>query len=82
MGTGTHLTLKTSEGDVDVRLGPSGYLSEKGLSLAEKDNIKVTGSKVSIENHSMIIASEVEKDGKVVVLRDKDGFPMWSGRNR
>lgn len=81
MGYGTHIILKTSDGEIAVHLGPSVYLSQIGLLLAQNDTVTVTGSKITQNNNTFIIASEVDKDGDVYTLRDKDGLPMWRGSN-
>ena len=80
MGHGLHLILKTSEGETSIHLGPARYRSQQGLTVAQNDNLKVTGSKVTQNNQTFIIASKVEKEGKTFVLRDEYGIPMWSGR--
>ncbi len=80
---GTHLTLQTKDGALDVHLGPTSFISQQGFQFAEGDQIEVTGSKVTYQNAPAIIAREVKKDGKVLTLRDEQGYPKWSrGRQR
>jgi hypothetical protein len=79
MGMGTHLTVKTAEGDMQVMLGPTRFLTDKGFSFAKGDQIEVTGSKVSMGGSNYLMAREVVKGGKTLTLRDKDGRPEWSG---
>ena len=76
---GTHLTLKAESGTMDVHVGPSAYVSEQGFSFAAGDQIEVVGSKVSIAGKEVLIAREIKKDGKTLVLRDAQGIPKWSG---
>ena len=76
---GTHLTLKTGEGNLEVMLGPSKFITSKGFSFAKGDSIEVTGSKVTMGGTEHIIAREVVKDGKTLTLRDKTGTPEWAG---
>lgn len=78
MMTGTHLTVKTADGNMTFMLGPSSFITDKGFSFAKGDQIEVTGSKVTIEGADSLIAREVVKDGKTLTLRDKDGIPQWS----
>lgn len=79
MGMGTHLTVKTAEGDMQVMLGPTRFITDKGFSFAKGDQVEVTGSKVSMGGSNYLMAREVVKDGKTLTLRDKDGRPEWSG---
>ena len=45
---GTHLTLKKGEGNREIMLGPSKFITSKGFSFAKGDSIEVTGSKVTM----------------------------------
>jgi hypothetical protein len=75
---GTHLTLNTGKETVDVHLGPSSFLADKQFTFAKGDRIEVTGSKVKFGDADALIAREVKKGGKTLVLRDADGIPQWS----
>lgn len=80
---GTHLTLRTAKETFDVHLGPSSFLAEKGFKFAKGDQIEVTGSKVKYNGAEALIARQVKKEGKTLVLRDARGIPEWSrGRRR
>jgi len=79
MGMGTHLTVKTAEGDKQVMLGPSQFISDKGFAFAKGDQVEITGSKVTMGGNEYVVAREVLKDGKTLTLRDKTGKPEWSG---
>lgn len=76
---GTHLTLKTESAVKTAVLGPSNFIASKGFSFAKGDSVAVTGSKVTMNGAEYIVAREVEKNGKVLVLRDKTGRPEWAG---
>ncbi|MGB9772911.1 MAG: OB-fold nucleic acid binding domain-containing protein [Bacteroidota bacterium] len=85
MGGGVRVTLQTKNGKIDVYLGPSWYLSQKsalGGSLKTGDELTVTGSKVSLRGTDVLIAAEVRKGSTTLQLRDKDGYPLWSGGRR
>ena len=75
---GSHLALKTDSGTHDVHLGPAAYISKEGFSFAKGDQIEVLGSKITLAGKDAIIAREVTKDGKTLVLRDENGRPQWS----
>ena len=79
---GTHLALKTKDKTIDVHLGPASFLKEKGFSFAKGDQVEVTGSKTEYAGSAVIIAREVKKGGKTLVLRNAQGIPEWSGGRR
>jgi hypothetical protein len=79
---GTHLILKTDSGTLPVHVGPSAYIAKKQFSFAKGDQITVLGSKVTIAGKETILAREVTKDGKTLVLRNPQGIPEWAGGPR
>ncbi len=80
-GTGTHLILKTESGSLPVHVGPSSYIAKKQFSFSKGDQIEVLGSKVSLAGTETLIAREITKEGKTLVLRNAQGIPEW-GANR
>lgn len=81
-GTGTHLILKTDSSTLPVHVGPSAYIAKKQFSFSKGDQIEVLGSKVSIAGKETILAREIKKEGKTLVLRNAQGIPEWAGVNR
>ena len=79
---GTHLVLKTDAETMDVHVGPSSYLVKQGFSFAEGDQVEVVGSRVKMGESEAVIAREINKDGKRLVLRDAQGVPAWAGGRR
>jgi len=61
-----------------VHLGPTGFLAKSGFTLAKGDHIEVLGSRVKVGATDALLAREVLKDGKTLVLRDANGIPKWS----
>ncbi|MBS2028133.1 MAG: DNA-binding protein [Deltaproteobacteria bacterium] len=80
--TGTHVTLKTAEGNFDVHLGPSWFIENQELQLKANETIRVTGSKVTIDKTPSVIATEVQRGDDVLKLREPDGTPLWSAWRR
>jgi len=76
---GTHLVMKTDSGTLDVHVGPSGYITENHFSFAKGAAIEVIGSKVIIQDKDALLARQIIKDGKTLVLRNAQGIPEWSG---
>lgn len=60
-----------------VRLGPAGFLNRNGLGLKEGDMIQVRGYRVIANDVEFLVATEIEKNGKNLVLRNERGRPAW-----
>lgn len=77
--SGTHLILKADTAIIDVHVGPSSYIAQKQFAFAKGDTVVVVGSKVTISDKEALLAREITKDGKTLVLRNARGVPEWSG---
>jgi DNA/RNA endonuclease YhcR with UshA esterase domain len=75
---GTLLVLKTSAETIDVRLCPNSFLKEFEVTFNKGDKVEVTGSKVTIEDKPVILAREIVLGNNTLVLRDKQGVPVWT----
>jgi hypothetical protein len=75
---GLHLTVKAEKETVTVLAGPASFAKDKGFSFAKDDKVEVTGSRVTYNGTKAIIAREIKKGGKTLVLRNEDGVPKWS----
>lgn len=80
--TGMHILLKTDKEDLDVHLGPTAFIADSGFTFAQGDHIEVVGSRVKVGATDALLAREVQKDGKTLVLRDANGIPKWSRGRR
>lgn len=76
---GVQVTVEANKKTCDVRLGPAFFLSENTFSLVKGDKVSVTGSQLSYQGTTVLIAREIGKDGKTLTLRDPQGFPAWAG---
>jgi hypothetical protein len=79
---GTHLVLRIDKETVEVHVGPTAYLAEKGLTIAKGDRLEILGSQVTVDKESVLIARQIKKGDKTWTLRDASGRPAWSGRGR
>ena len=77
--SGTHLMLKADGQAVEAHLGPSSYVNGSGFAFRKGDQVQVVGSKVKMNGKDVLLAREVSKDGKTLILRNAQGVPMWSG---
>ena len=82
MGSGIHLTLKTDKETIPVHLGPSWFIERLDSKIAKGDRIEVKGSRVTMMGNATIIAAEVKKGNNLLLLRDTNGVPVWSGWRR
>jgi hypothetical protein len=77
--TVTHVGLRTSSGaTTDIHLGPSSWLATQALSIEVGDDIDVVGSLVTYGGSEVLVAREVQKDGRTLTLRDTQGVSSWS----
>jgi hypothetical protein len=89
VGAGVCLMLKTEKETLPVHLGPQ-WVTQWGSHVMERiegkivdgDRIQVTGSRVTLEGTTVLVASEVKKGEEILLLRTKKGTPVWSSWNR
>ncbi len=82
MAYGIHVTLKTDKETIPIHLGPGWYIENQDMNITQTDNIEIKGSRITLEGKPAIIAAEIKKGNDVLVLRDSNGFPVWSGWRR
>lgn len=82
MTYGVHLILNTDKETISVHLGPSWYIENQDTTIDSGDKIEVKGSRITYGGKSAIIAAEVKKGNEILILRDKNGFPVWAGWRR
>lgn len=81
-GQGTHVMLNTSDGTLELALGPTWYQTQKKYELAKGDQIDVIGAKSKVSDRDVLLVREIKKGSDTMTFRDAKGFPMWSGRGR
>jgi hypothetical protein len=79
---GIHLRVKTQTEEISVHLGPAWDLDTQDIKIELKDNIELKGSRVTFAGQPALIAAQVTKGDRVLVLRDRDGTPVWRGWQR
>lgn len=82
MHYGIHLMVKTEKEEISVHLGPGWFLENQDMAVEANDQVEITGSRITYEGKPALIAAEVKKGENVLILRDKNGFPAWSGWRR
>ncbi len=82
MSYGIHIILKTDETTVPVHLGPGWYIENQDITIERNDKVKVIGSRITFDGKPAIIAAKIRKGDEVLMLRDENGIPAWSGWRR
>lgn len=76
------LTLKTEKETLTVYLGPGWFVEKQGLKIADLDQIRVTGSRITVQGTPALLAGEIRKGNQVLRLRNEQGQPLWRGSPR
>ncbi|MCC7429972.1 DNA-binding protein [bacterium] len=82
MAYGIHLLFKTEAETLSVHLGPVWFVERQDFEVNKNDELEIKGSKITLDNSKVLIASEVKKGEDELILRDENGFPLWSGFGR
>ena len=76
--SGLRLRVQATDGSmVTVHVGPRQYVQDQGFTFNKDDKITVKGSQTEFSGQSIIMATEIQKDGKTLQLRDQSGMPKW-----
>ncbi|MGB7911260.1 MAG: hypothetical protein WCF59_03445 [Desulfobaccales bacterium] len=75
------LVLKTDKGNIIVHLGPPWYVRKQGFDLKQGDSLEVTGSQVTKDGQTLLLAAQAKKDGQTLKVRDEQGVPLWQGED-
>ena len=74
---GVRAILKTGREKIAVILGPVEYLEKQGLIIMPRNQVTVTGSRITIQGRHILIAMEVTGDVQMK-LREQSGRPVWA----
>jgi hypothetical protein len=75
---GLHLIVKTETETIEVHACPVRFMKELEFAIDKGDTITVIGSRS--EAGGIVVAREVTKGQTSLILRDKTGAPVWTGR--
>jgi len=75
---GLHLIVKTETETVEVHACPVRFMTELEFAIEKGDTITVVGSRPGAGE--IVVAREVTKGQTSLILRDKTGAPVWTGR--
>jgi DNA/RNA endonuclease YhcR with UshA esterase domain len=74
---GTHLTLATEKGKVEVHVAPARFLSGQ-WQFFRGDEVEVVGSRITFQGHPAVIARTITRGTETVAVRKADGKPLWA----
>jgi hypothetical protein len=75
--TSVHVMLRTTQGALNVELGPSWFLDNQEIHLVVDDRVTITGSQIKNNGIDALIAIEVSRNNELLHLRQSDGMPAW-----
>lgn len=75
---GLHLVVKTETETIEVHACPLRFMKDLEFSIDKGDTVTVIGSRPG--GGEVLVAREVQKGQTSLILRDKDGTPVWTGR--
>jgi len=75
-----YLSLKTEATSIPVQLGPEWFVQKLPTKFEKGDAIEVTGSKVSVEGKTLVLAAQIKKGAQSTAFRNSSGVPVWSGQ--
>jgi sporulation protein YlmC with PRC-barrel domain len=77
--TGFQMQVQTEASEpTRVYVGPEWYMERQGVEIRDHDDVQVTGAFATIAGQPLLLAREVALGGQTLILRDKNGKPLWS----
>jgi hypothetical protein len=80
-GDWVDLVLQTEKETIAVQLGPAWYVNKQTPRIEANDTITVTGSRLTLDGRTAIVAANVTKGNELLKLRDDNGVPVWPRRH-
>jgi hypothetical protein len=71
--------VKTDKESISIHLGPNWFIENQDVKIELNDKVEIKGSRVRIARKPAIIASEIKMGDETMILRDENGYPVWSG---
>ena len=72
-----YFTLRMSDRTIDIEIGPEEFVEQSGFKLKIGNVITATGMPLVWNGRDIVLAREVSTMTSVLVVRDRDGYPMW-----
>jgi hypothetical protein len=78
---GSHVTIQTASGIVDVHLGNEALLKSNNIFLETGDSVRILGEKQPYGSGSFFAARVLQKGSQSVSLRNSNGIPLAPKRS-
>ena len=72
-----YFTLRMSDRNVDVEIGPEEFVEQSGFKLKIGKAVTAMGMPLVWNGRDIVLAREVSNMTSVLIVRDRDGYPMW-----
>ena len=76
---GVQLQIRSGQDLIPVHLGPGWYIDNQEITFTKGDQVEITGVKVKYDDTPIMVAGKVQLIDQILILRDEDGYPAWSG---
>jgi hypothetical protein len=74
---GSHITLKTETGSLEVHLAPVSFMKQYDISFRKDENVTVVGAKINFEGKTALVAKSITIGRETFNFRDAKGRPLW-----
>jgi hypothetical protein len=79
MGTGIQLVIKVNNREeIPVHLGPAWFIRHQDMNLGLNDQVEIKGARTAFNGKPVIIAAEVRRKDRILMLRNDKGEPYWA----
>jgi hypothetical protein len=72
-----YFTLKTTDTDVEVQLGPRNFIEKSEFKLKLGERVTVIAAPSMAKEREVLLAREIRCSRGVFTIRDRNGGPMW-----
>ena len=72
-----YFALRISDRTVEVQIGPEEFVQRSGFKLKIGEMVTVVGMPLVWKGRDIVLARKVSNMTSVLVVRDRDGYPMW-----
>jgi hypothetical protein len=72
-----YFALRTYDRTVEVQIGPEEFVEHSGFKLKIGETVTAVGMPLFWNGRVVVLAREVSNMASVLVVRDRDGYPMW-----
>ena len=72
-----YFTLRVSDKNLEVQIGPQKFVESSGFKFKIGETVTVVGMPLAWNGHDMLLARRVNSMTSILIVRDRDGHPMW-----